>query len=69
MTSVVHISAARSLERPNAEDYADHQAFTAALVTWQYDEIERLAARVADGHCRKCECDDCSRFYREIDRK
>lgn len=35
---------------------------------WAADEIERLQRASVDGHCRQCTCDDCSRFYREIDR-
>lgn len=41
----------------------------AALATHEINpEIQRLQARLVDGHCRKCACDDCARFYREIDR-
>ncbi len=30
--------------------------------------IRATQLTAVDGHCRKCECDDCKRFYYEIDR-
>jgi hypothetical protein len=45
-----------------------HSGGSALLAAPEYEENERLKSAAADGHCRKCLCDDCARFYREIDR-
>lgn len=53
----------RILDKRNGSEEAKDR-----LLGQMADEIERMRRASVDGHCRQCACDDCSRFYREVDR-